>query len=171
MNNRNLARWFGGFAAIGLVAFTGILYFCGLSVYLSGYAYLGYVISIGLAAIAAMVQRRMNGGWLGFQEALRTSFTVLVLALAAQTLFTWFLLNVADTHFRDALAAESLKRTEEFLRAHGMPASDLEKVMTDQRSSHPFSFWPMMLGLAFSCVVHFIVALLIAAVVKKKKEE
>jgi hypothetical protein len=43
--------------------------------------------------------------------------------------------------------------------------------MADQRSGHPFAFGGMILGLAFSCVVHFIVALLIAAVVKKKKIE
>jgi hypothetical protein len=78
---------------------------------------------------------------------------------------------VLDTHFRDALAVETANQTESFLRARGMPSGDLEKYMTDLRSSHPFSLGGMILGWAFSCVVHFIVALLIAAVIKKKKDE
>ena len=76
LSERHIGAWFGLFAAIGLVAYTAALYFGGLTTYLSGYAYFGYAISIGLAAVAGPVQRKANGGWLGFQAALRTSFMV-----------------------------------------------------------------------------------------------
>ncbi|MDP4151708.1 MAG: DUF4199 domain-containing protein, partial [Bacteroidota bacterium] len=93
------------------------------------------------------------------------------LALAAQTLFSWVLFNLIDPHFRDAVARETALRTERFLRAREMPAADLQKYMEDLRNSHPYTFGSMILGLCISCIVQFIVALLIAAVVKKKKDE
>jgi hypothetical protein len=52
-----------------------------------------------------------------------------------------------------------------------MPADDLKELMTRERTNEQFGFGGMLLGLAFSCIVQFIIALLIAAVVKKKKEE
>ena len=159
------------FAAVGLVAFTAALYLGGLNIYLSGFAYFGYAIPIGLATVAALVQRRANGGWLSMREALRTAFTVFVLALAAQTLFSWLLFNLIDTPFRDAVGRETAIRTERFLQARDMPPADLKKYMDDLRSSHPYTLGSMILGLCISCIVQFIVALLIAAVVKKKKGE
>jgi hypothetical protein len=170
-DRRHIGPWFGLFAAIGLVAFTAALYFGGLNIYLSGYAYFGYVIPIGLAAVATLVQRKANGGWLAFRPALQTAFTVLVLALAAQTLFTWVLFNLIDTPFRDAVGRETAIRTERFLQAGDLSPDDLKKYMEYLRNSHPFTLGSMILGLCVSCIVQFIVALLIAAVVKKKKEE
>jgi hypothetical protein len=168
---QNTGLKFGLIAGIGLIVFTWGLYRGGLELYLSRTAYLGYVISIGLAVTAALMQRKANGGILAFQAALKTAFTVLVLALAAQTLFAWFLLNHVDTHFKDMLAKATLDRTEAFLKGQAMPADDLNKYMDDQRSHDPFSLGSMTLGLALWCIVQFIIALLIAAVVKKKKDE
>jgi Protein of unknown function (DUF4199) len=168
---RNIGLFYGLIASAGLIAFTVALYLGGVDTYLGGIARLGYAIPIGLAAVAALIQRKVNGGRLEFQPALRTSFTVLVLALAAQTLFVWLLVHWLDAHFGQNLAREMGVRTEAYMKDRGMPAGDLKKFMDDQRAHDPFALGGMLLGLAFSCIVQFIIALLIAAIVKKKKDE
>jgi Protein of unknown function (DUF4199) len=168
---RNIGLVYGLIAGACLVGFTAVMYAGGVNRYLSGTARLGYAIPIGLAAAAALVQRKANGGQLEFQAALKTSFAVQVLALASQTLFVWLLVNWLDVHFGQNLARETAVRTEIYMKEHGMPADDLKELMTRERTNDQFGFGGMLLGLAFSCIVQFIIALLIAAVVKKKKEE
>ena len=167
---RNIALVYGLIAGVSLVAFSTILYVGGVKLYLSGFAYLGYAILIGLSAAAALAQKKANGGYLEFAAALKASFTVFVVALAAQTLFSWLLLNVVDTHFRDVLDQAILQKTEDFFRKMGLSEDKLDEAMARERSTNQFSPGRMVLGLAFSYVVHFIIALLIAAIVKKKKD-
>lgn len=162
---------YGSIAALSMILFTIVLYFGGIKLYLSGFAYLGYAILISLAALAALAQKKANGGWLEFQAALKTSFTVFVLALAAQTLFTWLLLNIIDTHFKNALTQAIFEKTEAVMKKFGLSDDQMERAMTSERSKDQFSLSRMILGLAFNCIVHFIIALLIAAIVKKKKNE
>lgn len=166
---RNIALVYGLIAGVSLVALMTILYLGGVALYLSGWAYLGYVILIGLAAAAALAQKKANGGYLEFAAALKTSFTVFVIALAAQTLFSWLLLNVIDTHFRDVLNQAVLGKIEHSLRQLGLGEDRIDDTMARERSANQFSSGRVVLGLAMACIVHFIIALLIAAIVKKNK--
>jgi hypothetical protein len=168
---RNSGIKFGLIAGIGLVLFSWVLYRGGVEINFSWIAYLGYVISIGLAMSAVLVQRKANGGMLEFQAALKTAFTVLVFALAAQTLFSWILLNWVDVPFKNALDRATLIRMEASLKLHGMPDDERKKYMDDQHARDAYSLGSMIMGLALSCIVQFIIALLIAAVLKKKKNE
>jgi hypothetical protein len=74
---------------------------------------------IGLAAAATLAQKKASGGYLDFRAALKTAFTVFVIALAAQTIFICLLLNVFDTNFKSAVAKIQFKRTEAFIRKLG----------------------------------------------------
>jgi hypothetical protein len=78
---------------------------------------------------------------------------------------------VIDTNFKNVLTQAVLEKTEAVLKQFGVSDDQREKTMTAERAKDQFSLKWMSLGLAFSCIVHFIIALVIAAIVKKKKEE
>jgi hypothetical protein len=171
MKRSNSAVFYGLIAAACMVLFTFILYSQGAKVFIGGIGYLGYLITIGLAITATLAQKRGNGGVLEFQVALRTAFTVFVIALAAQTLFTWILVNFIDTHFGSALNAATLEKDAAVFKRFGASDEDVNKAIAAEREKKPFTLGAMSLGFAFACVVHFIIALLIAAIVKKKKSK
>jgi hypothetical protein len=154
-----------------MIVFTTLLYLAGVQSFIGGVAYLGYVIMIGLATAAALAQKKAGGGYLEFMEALKVCFTVFVVGLIARTFFTWLLLNVIDVNFKNVLRVEVLRKTEAVLRQFGAPEDLIEKTMNDEKTKDQFSLKAMSLGFAFSCIVHFIIALVIAAIVKKKKVE
>lgn len=167
----NSGVFYGLIDALFIVLFSFVLYLGGVGLFIGRIAYLGYVVSIGLAATAALVQKKANGGWLEFQAALRTAFTVFVIALAAQTFFTWILVNFIDTHFRALLTTAELARDAEGMKWMGMDNDQVSRAMAVERGKDFFSLSALSLSLAFVCIVHFIIALLIAALVKKKKSE
>jgi hypothetical protein len=171
MKKANSAGFYGLIAAVCIVLFTIVLYLQGAKVFIGGIGYLGYVITIGLAVAATMAQKRAHAGGLAFQAALKTAFTVFVIALAAQTLFTWILVNFIDTHFRDTLNAATLEKDARVFKSFGASDDDVTRVIAAERLKKPFTLGALSLGFAFSCVIHFILALLIAVIVKKKKIE
>jgi len=160
---------YGLMAAGGMILFTFLLYRGGIDVYLGPVAYLGYAIMITLAVLATLAQRKYQGGVLEFSEALKTAFTVFVIALAAQTLFTWALVNFFDPAFKPVLNKAINDRMEAYWKRQGMPDNLLEESMAKQRSGDPFILREMFLGFALSCILHFIISLPIAFIVKKKK--
>lgn len=168
---KNIGLTYGLIAAAALVAYTTVLYLGGIKMYMSGVAYIGYVIVIAMAVIAAQKQKKMNGGYLGFRDALRAAFTVLVLAMLAQTLFTYILFNFIDKNFKDALAQASLEKTEELLKKFGMPEEKINEAIEKERNTNQFALPRMLLGFSVACIFQFLIALIIAAIVKKKNPE
>lgn len=169
LKRQHIALTYGCIAGVSMIIFTTVLYRGGVTVYLGGVAYLGYAILIGLSMAATLAVRRANDGYLSFRAALKCSFTVFVIALAAQTLFTWLLLNIIDPHFKQLLTEANLRKLEEVMRQIGMGDDKVDQVMATEKGKDPFSFPLMTMGLAFSYIVHFIIALLIAAIIKKKQ--
>jgi len=165
----SVAAFYGIIAGLFLVLFTTGTYLAGVNVYLGGIVYLGYAVLIGLAAAATLAARKRNGGWLEFQAGVRTCFTVFVIGLGAQTLFIWLLLNEIDPHFKQLVWQALVKNTGDVARRFGMSDEMALKAMAEQQSKDPFTLGRMLTGLAFYFIVYFIISLLIAAVVKRKK--
>src|SRR5262249_34751936 len=134
-------------------------------------AYIGYVLIIGLAVLAVQKQKKLNGGYLEFREALRIAFTVLVLAMLAQSLFSYILFNFIDKDFKNAVTQSTLERTEQWLKKMGMPEDQINRAMEEERGKDQFSPARISLGFAVSCIFQFIVALIIAAFTRKKNPE
>jgi uncharacterized protein DUF4199 len=169
VKKKNIGVLYGGIAGLFMIVFMTVLYLGGLKLYLSWIARLGYIVIFGLAVTATLVQKKANGGWLDFQHAVKISFSVMALALAAHTLFTWVLLNFIDTHFKATLAQAVFEKTEALIRRMPISTDSMEKAIADERGKDEFSFSSMSLGFAIYCIPQFIVALLIAAIVRKKK--
>lgn len=168
-HNTRIALVYGLIAALGLVAFTTMLYLGGVNTFLSGTAYIGYLFIILIAVLATQRQKKLNGGYLDFREALRIAFTVLVLAMLAQSLFSYILFNFIDRDFRDALTQVNLEKTEQWLKKFGMPEDQVHKAIEEERSKDQYSPGRISLGFAVSCIFQFVIALIIAAVTKKKQ--
>lgn len=166
----SIAFLFGLIAAGCMILFILATYWAGPKVFVGEIAFLSYAIVIGLGAAAALVQKRANGGWLPFQAAVKTCFTVFVLGLGVRTLFPWLLVNVIDPHFKQLLLPEILARAEKSYRMLGVPEDMIRQQMEAEKVQDPFPLGSMLLGLALAYIVHFFIALLIAAIVKRKKE-
>jgi hypothetical protein len=165
----SVAGFYGIIAGLFLVLFTTGTYLAGVTVYMSRIVYLGYAVLILLAAAAALAAKKRNGGYLGMQAGVKTCFTVFVIGLAAQTLFIWVLLNILDTRFKQSVWLALVKNTGDVARRFGMPDDLVQKAIDDQQSHDPFTLGRMLTGLAFYLIVYFIISLLIAAIVKRKK--
>ncbi|HWK08322.1 MAG TPA: DUF4199 domain-containing protein [Puia sp.] len=152
-----------------IVLFMTGLYKGGVDVYLGPLAWLGYFLMIGFAVAATQVEKKANGGSLELMQALKTCFIVFVIVLLMQTLFIWLLVNHLDTHFRAALIIEMDKRTELAYRSMGYDQQKLNEMMKQIRESDQFALGGMLTSLATIYIVFFMLSLLIAAIVKKKK--
>ncbi len=166
----SIAFLFGLIAAAAMVLFILATYWAGPKVFVGNIAFFSYIIVIALGAAAALVQKKANGGWLNFQDAVKICFTVFVLGLAARTLFPWLLVNVIDPHFKLLVKPEIIAGAERSYRALGVPEDTIQQQLQMIRSEEPFPLGNMLLGLAFAYIAHFFIALLIAAIVKRKKE-
>jgi hypothetical protein len=169
LRRKHIALFYGCIAGICMIFLMTILYKAGVNYYLGPIARLGYAILIGLAITAVLAMKRTGDGYLEFREAVKTCFTVFVIGLAVQTLFTWVLLNFLDLHFKNDLTQAVLQSQENWLRRSGMPEDKLESFMIAERGKDQFRLGGMITTLAMSYIVHFLIALLIAAIVKKKK--
>jgi hypothetical protein len=139
----------------------------GPEAYLGEFTYLRYVIAVGMAAAAALLERKAAGS-LGFQRALRTIFAVFVIAIALNTLFHWLLMNYIDTHFSRLVADEEQRRQIEWYKRLNTPQDQIDAQLASEKDSNPFSLGSTIFGLALWYVVFFIVSVLLAAVIRKK---
>ena len=57
----NSGVFYGLIAAVFMVVFSFVLYLGGVGLFIGRIAYLGYVVLIGLAATAALMQKKANG--------------------------------------------------------------------------------------------------------------
>lgn len=160
---------YGGIATLGMIAVTLATYKAGPAAFLKLTVELMYLIPLVCGLIAALVGRERQGGYLEFRNALRIIFGILVLAVALQGLFTWLLVNVIDPHFGDALRPVWLANTEAAYRRFGMPDDEVKRNIDSLKGTNPFSFASVMLGLARIYIVGFLISLILAAIVKRKK--
>ena len=71
-----------------------VLYLGGAKMFVNPIAYLGFAIPIVFAVLGGLAQKKANGGYLEFSEALKTVFTIFVIGSFLSTAFMFLLLNV-----------------------------------------------------------------------------
>lgn len=167
--NTNVGLTYGLIAGLVITLATLIQYLGGIKSYMSPVGFLSYVLLIVVAVLAGNRQKKLNGGYLEFSEALKITFSVFASALLLQTLFTYVLLNFIDPSFKEAVAQEVLNKTEDFMRGFGASDTQIDEALENQRGSDPFAFSKMILGYGISCIVWFVVSLIISAIIKKNK--
>ncbi|WP_431216069.1 DUF4199 domain-containing protein [Puia sp. P3] len=126
---------FGLIAAVAEVLFILGTYWAGPKVFIGGIAFLSYLIAIVFAVAAVLVKKRANGGLIGFQEAVKAGFVVLVMALAMRVLFPWLLVNYIDPHFRDRLIPEMVTQAENGYRRFGVSEDKIQEQVESLKKS------------------------------------
>lgn len=159
----------GAVATLGMILFTIGTYRSGIQSFIGPVVYLMYLFPLACGVIAALVERKRRGGYLEFRSALRIIFGMLVAAMALQVLFTWFLVHVIDPHFGAALGPAILVKMADAYRRFGMPEDEISRNIDAAKGTDPFSFGSMLLGLARDYVIGFLISLILAAIVKRKK--
>ena len=167
----SLILLYGGIAALGMILFTIGTYKGGTETFLGPVVYGMYLIPMVCGVIAASIERSRGGGYLEFRAALRIVFGILVVSMAVQLLFTWLLVHVIDPHFGQLLAPAVLVKMEAAYRRFGMPEDEITKNIAAAKGTDPFSFGSMLLGLARDYVIGFLISLVLAAIVKRKKPQ
>ena len=162
---------YGVICGVAVVAFSILLYVAGVEWYTSALAYCGFLIPIVIGFMGAYKQRSLQGGYLTFKEALKTVFIIFIISIIFDTVFSYLLLNVIDVPFREAIMQEAAVKMEKFLAKMGSSQEAIDKAMADFENPNNFSPGKIILGMFFRMIGWFIVALIIAAIVKKKRPE
>lgn len=161
---------YGLIGGIAMIIYTLCLYMAGIETFMNfALAFLVYAIIIAIAVMAGLKQKKLNGGYLSFAEALKTVFLTFVLAFLLSTLFNYVLLNYIDTGFRDEMTRVTIEKMETWMRKFGAPDSDIEKALEGASSADNYSFGKTLLGYGMMCIIFCIVSLIIAAIIKKNR--
>ena len=121
--------------------------------------------------MGGIAHKKANGGYLEFSQALKTVFTVFVIGSFLSTAFFYLLLNVIDVPFRQALAQEMAQASEKMMEKFGAPQDQIDKSTADILNENSYTLSRQFLGFAGGTIVWFIISLIIAAIIKKKKPE
>jgi hypothetical protein len=167
----NTALVYGVICGVAVIAFTILLYIAGVEWYTSPLAYVGFVIPIVVGFLGGYKQRSLQGGYITFKEALKTVFIIFIISVVLDTIFSYILLNIIDVPFREAIMQEAAIKMEKFLVKMGSSQEAIDKAMADFDNPANFSPGKILLGVFFRLIGWFIVALIIAAIVKKKRPE
>ena len=168
-NKGNAGITYGLIAGLVMIVISLGLYLGGVKTFLSPVAFLSYVVIIVIAILAGLRQKKVNGGYIEFTDALKVVFTTFAIGFLLQTLFMYILLNYIDVPFREALAQETLVATETMMKKFGASDSQIEEALKNSAGQNNYSIGKMFLGYAIWCIVFFIVSLIIAAIIKKKR--
>lgn len=167
----NSGLMYGLIAAGAAIVFSLVLYIMGASYFVHPIAFLAYLIPIVFSVLAGRAQKSQQGGYLEFSEALKTVFTVFVIWSFLATAFSYVLLNFIDVPFREAMAQQAAQKTEEFMQKFGAPQKDIDKAVEEALNGNGFSLQKQFLGFALGSIFWFLISLIIAAIIKKKKPE
>ena len=151
------------------ILFTVLLYLGGAGTFVSPIAYLGMVLPIVVCVIGALQIRKQHGGVLEFKDALKATFLILVIGSLIATIFQYVLFNYIDVPFREALAQVTAEKAEQFMRKLGMPDSEIDKAVEKTLNQNTYTIGRLMLGFVFSCIGSFIIALIVSAIIKRKR--
>ena len=162
---------YGGIASLCIVLYTIGTWKGGISTFIGGAAYGMYLIPVGFAIAGGLVAKKRGRGFIGFRAALQVCFGIIVLALAVQMFFTWILVHVIDPRFGRDLGPAVLAKMEATYRRFGMPEDEIGRNIDAAKGTDPFGFSSMAIGLARNYIVGFLIAALMAALIKHKAPE
>ncbi|RYY24449.1 MAG: DUF4199 domain-containing protein [Chitinophagaceae bacterium] len=167
----NTALTYGLIGGIITIVYMLLLYIGGLEVYTGILAFGGYLIPIVTAVLGGIKEKKLQGGYLSFKAALKTVFLIFIIISLLSSIFNHLLLNVIDVPFREALMQDAGVKMEKMMTKLGAPQDTIDKALNDLNNPDNYSFGKIMLGFLWGAIVWFIVSLIIAAIIKKKRPE
>jgi phosphotransferase system glucose/maltose/N-acetylglucosamine-specific IIC component len=160
---------YGVLYGVASIIYTVILYLGGVESFMDpSVKYIGMAIPIGFAFWVAWQLKKQNGGYLEFAEALKGIFKVMVIGILLSMIFDYVLFNFIDKPFNQALMQESSRQMEKELQGK-MSQEKIDEIVDKMSNVNQYSVAMQGLAFAIRCILHFIVALIVAAIMKHKR--
>ena len=149
-----------------------VLYILGAEYFLSPFAWISsYLLPVLFAVLGGIAIKRKNNGYLNFNEALKVSFGVLVITGLLSTLFSFLIFNYLDVAFADRMKQLTVEKAQEAMIRFKVPENEMEKALDKISEQDIYSIGSLTKSFAYVCILYFIEALIISAIIKKKKPE
>ena len=168
VKNTNPGFTYGLIGGLIFVIITLTQYLIGVKGYISPVGYFSYCVPIILSVLAALKKRNMQG-YLGYGEALKIVFTVFAITLLLQSIFVYILFNFVDISFAEALKQEIMDKTETMMKRFGASDTTVDDTLKKMANENQFSIAKILLSYCISCIITFLISLIIAATVFKRK--
>lgn len=157
-------------ALVSLLVFV-LMYIGGTEVIGSPYALLTWLFPIVISVIACRKAKKENDGFLSFKESLKISFGILTASALATSIFSYFLYNYIDPSFGERMVQLAMENSQKIMEKFGAPQDAIDKAMKEISFEKIASFKAIFQSFITVCIPNFIIALIIAAIVKKNKPE
>lgn len=169
--NRELLQ-FGSISGLTAIFVFVVIYVLGSEYFLSPIVWISsFGLPIVFAVLAARAAKKNGDGYLAFSGALKVSFGVFVLTGLISTLFSFIMFNYIDVAFGESVKQLTIEKTMEFMERFKVPETEIDKQIDQLVEMDMFSIKNLFKSFAQSCIVYFIEALILAAILKKKKPE
>jgi Protein of unknown function (DUF4199) len=168
----NILFQYGLIAALGSVLLFVLLYLGGTTFFGSPIVIpISLAIPIVVAIFACIKAKRENGGFLLFKEALKICFGIFVFSIFATSLLSYLLYNFIDPAFKESMLQLTIEKTQQWMAKFGAPQDSIDKTIQEMAKMDLGSIGTIAKSFAQGCIFWFIIALIVAAIMKKKKPE
>lgn len=134
------------------------------------FALILFVVYVTAYFFAMYSIRKSNGGYLSFKEAFFVALGVMMISTFLELSFKLVLYNVIDTELAGFIQDRTVENTTAFMEKFNVPEEDIEKAVEKIDVEGQFSAISMLKGYGWGILISAVVALIIAAIVKKNKE-
>ena len=171
MHNKETLQY-GLISAGAAVLIFVVLYIMGAEYFMSPFAWTSsYLLPILFAVLGALHVKKQKNGFLNFNEALKITFGVFVITGLVSTVVSYFIFNFLDVAFAERMKQLTIEKSQEAMQRFGVPESEMEKAMDKIAEQDFFSIGSLAKSFAYACILYFVEALIISAIIKKKKPE
>ncbi len=156
-----------------MVAFTLGVYFINPSWLVSGwYGFFSLVLFFALILYFGFQFRNFVGGYINFGTAFQFSFVTLIITGVISIFFNILLYQVIDPSLPDVLAEEQLENTMAMMESFGIEDSMGSEEMDKMREGFMdgFTAWGQIKSFGLALIFYAILALILAAIIKKKEK-
>jgi hypothetical protein len=165
----NVLLQFGLMSAVASILIFVVLYLGGTSFFSSPVAFLAYLVPVVFSVLACRKAKQENEGYLEFRTALKITFGIFVLTTLGSTIVSYFIFNFLDTGFAESMKQVTIEKTQEFMVKFNVPQDQIDKAINKMITENIYSLGNLIKAFFQGCIVWFIVSLIIAAIMKKKK--
>ena len=171
LHNKEILK-FGLISALVSILVLAIIYILGAEYFMSPLVWISsFSLPIIFIVLGCIEVKKKKDGYLEFKEALKISFGILVMTSLASSVFSFVLMNYIDVTYAETVKQLTIEKTMEFMQKFKVPESEIDKQIDELIKQDIFSFGNLAKSFANTCIVYFIEALIVSAIIKKKRPE
>lgn len=146
--------------AVDISTFTSIMF---------ASTFIPYMIIILL--VGGFAVRKLNGGYLNFQEGLKFNFLAYAVAAVIIAIATYILYNLIDETLTEKSAQIGLEKTRTMMEKFGAAEEDIEKTMASSaQSMKQTGLKEILMGTGLGLIWDFVKSLLLTLVIRKEEK-